>query len=151
MSDSETLITPKLLDALYTEAMVLADEARSYFESGRFNEGGTENAELSVSFSCESLKVTTRLMHCIAWLLNQRALHSGELTAGEAWHHDRALGYAAASDENMVALFPEEARQIILASEELFYRLERLSAKLQTEADQEPAVHNLFRRLESSF
>lgn len=151
MSDSETLITPKLLDALYTEAMVLADEARSYFESGRFNDECPDDAELSVSFSCESLKVTTRLMHCIAWLLNQRALHGGELTEGEAWHHDRALGYAAASDDGMVAFFPEEARQIVMASEELFYRLERLSAKLQTEAEEEPAVHNLFRRLESSF
>lgn len=160
MADREALLTPKLLDALYTEAMVLADEARSYFESGRFQESvlqnaaENENAEdgfLSVSFSCESLKVTTRLMHCIAWLLNQKALHNGELTEGEAWHHDRALGYAAASDGPMVAQFPVEARQIINVSEELFQRLQRLSARLESQAEEEPAVHDMFRRLQNSF
>ncbi len=151
MADSEALITPKLLDALYTESMVLADEARSYFESGRFNEQCQDDATLSVSFSCESLKVTTRLMHCIAWLLNQRALHGEDMTDGEAWNHDRELGYAAASDRPMVELFPDEARYIIDSSEELFQRLQRLSARLEQQEASEPAVHNMFRRLQSSF
>ncbi|MEH6757884.1 MAG: DUF1465 family protein [Parasphingorhabdus sp.] len=151
MADNETLMTPKLLDALYTESMVLADEARSYFESGRFNDECQNEATLSVAFSCESLKVTTRLMHCIAWLLNQKALHSEELTDGEAWNHDRELGYAATSDDSMVKLFPEEARQIIYASEELFLRLERLSDRLEYLEISEPPVHNMFRRLQSSF
>ncbi|WP_109354218.1 DUF1465 family protein [Sphingorhabdus sp. EL138] len=151
MADSEALITPKLLDALYTESMVLADEARSYFESGRFNDQCEDKAALSVSFSCESLKVTTRLMHCIAWLLNQRALHGEDMTDGEAWNHNRELGYAAASDGPMVALFPDEAREIIDASEELFQRLQRLSARLGYEDISEPPVHDMFRRLKSSF
>lgn len=151
MADNEALMTPKLLDALYTESMVLADEARSYFESGRFNDECPDQATLSVAFSCESLKVTTRLMHCIAWLLNQRALHSEELTDGEAWNHDRELGFAAASDGPVVEMFPEEARQIIDASEELFMRLERLSDQLEYQQVSEPPVHDMFRRLQSSF
>ncbi len=151
MADSESLLTPKLLDALYTEAMVLADEARSYFESGRFDDESDADTTVSVSFSCESLKVTTRLMHCIAWLLNQKALHSGDLTDGEIWQHDRPLGYAAASDRPMVDLFPIEARQVILASEELFQRLQRLTARLEAQEEVEPPVHGMFRRLQSSF
>tara|TARA_R110002033_G_scaffold7470_2_gene27351 strand:- start:80 stop:535 length:456 start_codon:yes stop_codon:yes gene_type:complete len=151
MADRESLLTVKLMDALYTEAMVLADEARSYFESGRFNEDSGDDVNLAVSFSCESLKVTTRLMHCIAWLLNQKAVHSGELTEGEAWNHDRALGYAPATDRLMVDRFPEEARQIIVASEELFQQLQRLSARLQQEMEAESAVQDMFRRLENSF
>ena len=34
-----------------------------------------------VGFACESLKVTTRIMHIVAWLLTQRAVESGELHA----------------------------------------------------------------------
>ncbi len=151
MADHESLLTVKLMDALYTEAMVLADEARSYFESGRFNEESDPDNLLAVSFSCESLKVTTRLMHCIAWLLNQKALHSGELTAGEAWNHDRALSVGPATDQQTVDRFPEEARQIIIASEELFQRLQRLSIRMEQEQEAESAVQNMFRRLESSF
>ncbi|WP_373491408.1 DUF1465 family protein [Parasphingorhabdus sp.] len=151
MTVRESLLTLKLIDALYTEAMVLADEARSYFESGRFHEQADPDNLLAVSFSCESLKVTTRLMHCIAWLLNQKALHSGELSEGEAWNYDRALGNGPTTDQRMVDLFPPEARQIVIASEELFERLQRLSIRLQQETDAESAVQDMFRRLESAF
>lgn len=151
MAVRESLLTPKLMDALYTEAMVLADEARSYFESGRFNEESDPDDLLAVSFSCESLKVTTRLMHCIAWLLNQKALLSGELSEGEAWNHDRALGVGPTTDQSMVDRFPAEARQIVIASEELFQRLQRLSMRMEQEMADESAVQDMFRRLESSF
>jgi regulator of CtrA degradation len=151
MADRESLLTLRLMDTLYTEAMVLADEARSYFESGRFNEDSGQDNNLAVSFSCESLKVTTRLMHCIAWVLNQKALHSGDLTEGEAWNHDRELGYAPATDQLMLDRYPQEARQIVMASEELFQRLQRLSARLQQEMEADSAVQDMFRRLESSF
>jgi regulator of CtrA degradation len=151
MADRESLLTVKLMDALYTEAMVLADEARSYFESGRFNEESDPDNILAVSFSCESLKVTTRLMHCIAWLLNQKALQSGELSEGEAWNYDRALGDAPATDRPMVDRFPVEARQIVMASEELFQRLQRLSARMEQEMEAESAVQDMFRRLQSAF
>ncbi len=151
MDHRESLLTPRLIEALYTEAMVLADEARSYFESGRFHEQSNPDDRLAVSFSCESLKVTTRLMHCIAWLLNQKALHSGELSAGEAWNRDRMLGRAPDTDHSMVERFPVEARQIILASEELFQRLNRLSTNLAGTAEAESAVQDMFRRLKSTF
>lgn len=151
MPDRGSLLTPRLMDALYTEAMLLADEARSYFESGRFIENSDTDSLLAVSFSCESLKVTTRLMHCIAWLLNQKALHSGELSEGEVWNHDRNLGEAPTSDPRMVSRFPEEARQIIMASEELFLRLQRLSTRLEQEIEDESAVQDMFRRLKSAF
>ena len=151
MAEVESLITPKLIDALYTEAMILADEARSYFESGRFDDESHPDSSLSVSFSCESLKVTTRLMHCIAWLLNQKALHSDDLSEGEAWNHDRELGYAAASDGPMVELFPEDAQRIIVASEDLFQRLQRMSARLEQQTDEHPVVHDMFARLQNSF
>lgn len=151
MAVRESLLTPKLIDALYTEAMVLADEARSYFESGRFNEESDPDNLLAVSFSCESLKVTTRLMHCIAWLLNQKALLSGELSEGEAWNYDRALGAGPTTDQSMVDRFPAEARQIVITSEELFQRLQRLSMRMEQEMAAESAVQDMFRRLERSF
>jgi regulator of CtrA degradation len=95
--------------------------------------------------------VTTRLMHCIAWLLNQKALHSGELSDGEAWNHDRVLGCGPATDHKMVDLFPAEARQIVMASEELFQRLERLSMRLAQETEAESAVQDMFHRLQRAF
>ncbi|WP_174280580.1 DUF1465 family protein, partial [Sphingomonas bacterium] len=74
----------RLIDALHMEALLLADEARDYFDEV----GRAERDRLAplarIGFSCESLKVTTRLMHVIAWLLTQRAVQAGELRATDA-------------------------------------------------------------------
>lgn len=142
-------LTSKLLDALYTEAMVLADEARSYFD--RDTMSGMVSPLISVSFSCESLKVTTRLMHSIAWLLNQKALRAGELSEYDASSNSRDLGYAPASDDVMALHFPEDAQNIIRASEDLYYRLERINNGIRRQNADIPMPHTLRDRILQAF
>ncbi len=59
-------LTPKVIEGLYTEAMVLADEARSYFDSERARQ--VSPVEVSVAFSCEILKGyhPPDACHCLA-------------------------------------------------------------------------------------
>jgi regulator of CtrA degradation len=142
-------LAPKLLDALYTEAMLLADEARSYFDRDQMS--GNLSPEISVAFSCESLKVTTRLMHSIAWLLNQKALRTGELSQNDADSDARDLGYAPASDSFQVGRFSDEAQALIAASEDLYFRLQRFSSKMrdQTVVTSEPLA--MMERIRASF
>jgi regulator of CtrA degradation len=126
-----TPITPKLVDTLYFEAMTLADEARSYFD----REGADGRARLDpvtrVAFSCESLKVTTRLMHVVSWLLVQKAVQAGELSEGEAGAPERPRGRAAASeDATRIAFLPARSREIIDRSRDLYDRVARLDAQL---------------------
>jgi regulator of CtrA degradation len=142
-------ITPKLVDALYTEAMVLADEARSYFDRDPLS--GDFAPTVSVAFSCESLKVTTRLMHSIAWLLNQKALRAGELSADDISSDIRELGYAPASDDFQMGRFPEEAQELIRASEDLYFRLQRISSSMRRLAPTAPVPHLLRERLMQAF
>jgi len=119
-------LTPKLVDALYVEAMVLADEARSYFDStGRDDRLSLDPVD-RVGFSCESLKVTTRLMHVIAWLLTQRAVDSGELSPRDALDPARRLGDAPVTDGGVIAQMPADARALITASIDLHRRVARL-------------------------
>jgi regulator of CtrA degradation len=142
-------LTPKLLSALYTEAMLLADEARSYFDRDSLT--AELDLAVSVAFSCESLKVTTRLMHSIAWLLNQKAMNAGELSAQEANSESRDLGYAPASDEFQLARFPIEAQELILASEDLYFRLQRLNENLKRQRPEIPVPHQLVERIRQAF
>ncbi len=142
-------LTPKLVDALYTEAMLLADEARSYFDRDQM--GGNLSPEISVAFSCESLKVTTRLMHSIAWLLNQKALRAGELSQTEADSGERALGYAPASDGFQVERFPKEAQLLIAASEDLYFRMQRLSGRMLSRAVPVAEPLAMIERIRASF
>ena len=106
-------ITPRLVESLYTEAMLLADEARTYFDAqGRAERDGMDPF-VRVGFACESLKVTTRLMHIIAWLLTQRAVETGELTAASGRRTERRLGHAGASDPAVVEQLPRGAQALV--------------------------------------
>ena len=116
----------RLIDTLYVDAMILADEARSYFdESGRLERDVLDPLG-RVAFSCESLKVTTRLMHVIAWLLTQRAVDIGELHLSEALDPSRRLGPAPVSEAVAIAAMPRQARVLIASSVELHRRVSRL-------------------------
>lgn len=149
MQDLHYELTPKLLDALYTEAMILADEARSYFD--RDSMAGLLAADVSVAFSCESLKVTTRLMHSIAWLLNQKALRAGEISEFEASSESRELGYAPASDDMQTGRFPEEAQALIRASEDLYLRLQRVNMAMRGNENEAPVPHAMRDQILASF
>lgn len=132
MSDSnqtpepEVRITPRLVDSFYTEAMLLADEARSYFDDAGREERSTLDPFVRVNFACESLKVTTRIMHIVAWLLTQRAIESGEIAYREGRRPERRLGNAQDSDPAVVARLPDEARRLVTASSDLYARVKRL-------------------------
>lgn len=156
--DSHIVMTPRLVAALYTEAMVLADEARSYFQSGRFfDEADPQDQDLPILYSCESLKITTRLMHAIAWLLNQRALAQGELSEAERWQAERRLGQAQPVDWAVVERFPAEAQMIARASDGFFRRIQRLESRLLPPRHRaEPAASNdpvgqMLERLSAAF
>ena len=140
----------RLVDTLHVEAMLLADEARSYFDEVGRAERDTLDPLDRVGFSCESLKVTTRLMHVIAWLLTQRAVHAGELRPRDALHPSRRLGDAPESDGRIVAVLPERARALIGGSADLHRRVAHLDAALGEDAAASP-VQGLHDRLAMAF
>lgn len=140
MPDPQVRITSRLIDSLYTEAMLLADEARSYFDDAGRDERSLLEPFARVGFACESLKVTTRIMHIVAWLLTQRAIESGEIPTREGRRPDRRLGNAQDSDEAVVATLPASAQRLINSSADLYARVKRLDeGTLETDVPQSPA------------
>ena len=146
----QSQLTPKLVDALYVEAMVLADEARSYFDTiGRDDRLSLDPID-RVGFSCESLKVTTRLMHVIAWLLTQRAVAAGELSRAQAGEAERRLGEAPQTDRDLFTRLPEAAADLVRASEELYDRVNRIDAGHFSEEPAGSPARSLLSRLQRS-
>lgn len=119
-------ITPRLIESLYTEAMLLADEARTYFDEAGRGERADLDPFVRVGFACESLKVTTRIMHIVAWLLTQRAVESGEIRPGSASRPERRLGHAGDSDPAVIEQLPAAAQRLVNASADLYARVRRL-------------------------
>ena len=140
LSQLQVRITSRVIDSLYTEAMLLADEARSYFDDVGRNDRTSLEPFARVGFACESLKVTTRIMHIVAWLLTQRAIESGEIPTAAGRRPERRLGHAADSDPAVVEQLPESAQRLINASADLYARIRRIDeGQLETEIPQSPA------------
>ena len=144
----ESRITPRLIESLYTEAMLLADEARTYFDEAGRQERSTLDPFVRVGFACESLKVTTRIMHIVAWLLTQRAVESGEIAPGSERRPERRLGHAAESDPDVVSQLPPAARRLVTSSTDLYARVKRLDDDSLNEAAPSSPARALMGRLE---
>ncbi len=145
------MLAKRLIDGYYLEAMLLADEVRGYFdEVGR--EARDELTPMDrVLFSCESLKVTTRLMHVIAWLLTQRAVEGGELSAEGARDPSRRLGESLETDDDTLARLPADARHFIRASSDLHRRVAQFEAGLDCQVPAASPARHLHDRLKRAF
>jgi regulator of CtrA degradation len=120
-------ISPRIIEALYCEALVLSDEVRATFAlSGRLGLAGEEEDLARVALSCEGLRTTTRMMHAIAWLLNYRAYYLGELSEFQLRRHGRLAPPSGPSDPAQLALLDAETRELIAATERFHARLLRL-------------------------
>ena len=150
IEEARSRMTPRLIDSLYVEAMVLADEARAYFDRNGRDDRMALDPLVRVGFSCESLKVTTRLMHIIAWLLTQRAVEAGELTPIQARKPARRLGDATDSDPLLLEQLPGAALQLVQASSELYARVRRLDEGSGGIEPQPSPARSLLSRLERS-
>lgn len=151
----------RLVDGLYVEAMVMADEARSYFDRKAEEERSNLDMMGRLTFSCESLKVTTRLMHVIAWLLTQRGWQRGEITMDALSDPKYRLGSAASTDPSALAAMPPCAQELVRSSEALYERVRRLQEKMPVSRTPVPAseedapasspARDLMSRLEEAF
>ena len=143
-------IAGRVVDQLHVEAMLLADEARSYFDGAGRSERDLLPAADRVGFACESLRVTTRLMHVVAWLLTQRAVACGEIAPSDAAMAERRLGAMQESDPDLAARLPDEARRLIAATIGLHRRIARLDETLGDPPAPNP-VGGLLARIEGAF
>lgn len=113
----------------------MADEARAYFTL----QADTDRDDLAmigrIAFSCESLKVTTRLMHVIAWLMAQRGWQNGEIDDSMIRNPKYLLGEASPTDAASLTDFPFAARALIAGSADLYDRVARLQAMMDDESD----------------
>lgn len=114
-----------IIEALYTEALLLTDDVRAVFALGIREPVGPEDTMMRLALSTEGLKTTTRMMHVLAWLLNQRALFAGELNETQMRRHG-ALPPDRGSDPEHLAMLEPETRALIAETEHLHRRIARL-------------------------
>ncbi|MGB7407694.1 MAG: DUF1465 family protein [Pontixanthobacter sp.] len=118
-------INRPIIEDLYCEALVLADEVRLVFDLNPVRDTG-EDAELTrLALSVEGLRTTTRVMHVLAWLLNYRAFFAGDLNKTQLRRHSRLPADRIPETANLIRL-KEPIRALIDESVQLHGRISRL-------------------------
>jgi len=142
-------LSPTIVEALYCEALLLADEARASFDlSGRLTRASEDEDLARIALSCEALRTTTRMMHAIAWVLNQRAYFAGELSEFQLRRYGRLPPPQPDADPAQLALLGPELIELAQRTRRFYARIERLDGAWQTRFAMHPAaVHRLRERL----
>lgn len=128
--DMDRTIHEQVVEDLYAEALMLADEARAAFDLRDEASYGNSPDEVRIALSVEGLRTTTRVMHVLAWLLNQRAYQSGELSKNQLRRHG-TLGEERPSDPLNMELLEPATRMLIRETERLHARIARLDEEMR--------------------
>jgi len=129
-------------DGTYREVLDLLEEARALASAPRMlgsvpvrsTGPGVDPASIArLEASCEALRVTSRLTHCLAWVLVHKAIHAGELPPDAAFEPDNRLSggpvcVALGGEAN--PRLPRRLRDLLEASRTLYVRLARLDARM---------------------
>ncbi len=127
-----TDINPRIVESLYNDALILADEVRAAFDLSTRPAADEQDEDLTrVALSCEALRTTTRMMQAIAWLLNQRAYFNGEISEVQLRRHGRLPKNKSKPDPEQLDLIDPETRELIECSELLYARVARLDRALE--------------------
>lgn len=138
-----------IIEALYSEALVLADEVRAVFALGAGEDISPIDDSTRLAMSSEGLKATTRMMHLLAWLLNQRAYLSGEMSEMQLRKHG-LLPDDRLPREADVALLELPTQQLIAETVQLHRRIARLDDAWREDFFLRPNVHMMRERLDRS-
>ncbi|WP_435418473.1 DUF1465 family protein [Parerythrobacter aurantius] len=119
-----TDLTATIVEELYCEALVLADDVRAAFDLSTPRDVGKADL-VRIALSTEGLKTTTRVMHVLAWLLNQRAFFRGEMTEYQLSQHGR-LPPDRPSEPSQLELLELPTQLLILETQLMHARVARL-------------------------
>jgi regulator of CtrA degradation len=138
--------------AMFREGMALVEETATYLDGAGRRESQHLSRAGALAYATESMRLTTRLMQLASWLLLQRAVNEGDLSADQASHERDKVklgGMSSATEGQTWDDLPERLRQLIGRSMRLQERVMRLDLALRrgpgTEAADNPVARDLSR------
>ncbi|WP_375410290.1 DUF1465 family protein [uncultured Methylobacterium sp.] len=79
-----TYLASEAFKALFREGMALVEESAAYLDGQGREESRLLSRDGTLAYASESMRLTTRLMQIASWLLVQRAVAEGEISAAQA-------------------------------------------------------------------
>ena len=112
---------------LFREGMRLVEDTAAYLDGEGRAQSAALPREVALGYATESMRLTTRLMQIASWLLVQRAVAEGEMTAEQA----RAENAKVRIPETGVSGTPVELERLPEGLRELIAHSFRLQARIR--------------------
>jgi regulator of CtrA degradation len=116
-------------DLLYRDGMALIEEVAGYLDgAGRAESRGLPR-EAAFLYATESMRLTTRLMQLASWLLLQRAVNEGEISAESARTEKEKVRFSTRPLERGGPGYgdlPDRLRDYVGKGDRLFERVQQL-------------------------
>lgn len=156
MSTEDTLLTPsgrtraavvddfarsELFDRTFREGMELVEETAAYLDGDGRRESKLLSRAAALAYAGESMKLTTRLMQIASWLLVQRAVREGDMTAEAACEPRYRLADRKIETEPTHGDLPIALIEYMVRAEKLYDRALHLDRRMYLDAPAEEAVN----------
>ena len=131
----------ELFDRTFQEGMELVEETAAYLDGDGRRESKLLSRSTALAYAGESMKLTTRLMQIASWLLVQRAVREGDMTAEAACEvryrlADRKIADEAGNPELPIALI-----EYLVRTDKLYDRVLHLDRRMYLDEPGEDAVN----------
>jgi regulator of CtrA degradation len=143
-----------LFQRTFDEGMSLVEECARYLDGRGRDESKTLPRKAALVYAGESMRVTTRLMQAASWLLIQRAVQEGDMTAEDAASDRYRLGakeICMGKRADGVEALPSKLIDLLDRSESLYRRIARFDDILFRNAEAAPGVQEHFAILQAAF
>lgn len=131
----------ELFDRTFREGMELVEETAAYLDGEGRRDSKMLSRAAALAYAGESMKLTTRLMQIASWLLVQRAVREGDMSALAACEARYRLAERKPEAEPTHAELPIALIEYLVRSERLYDRVLHLDRKMYLDAPEEEAIN----------
>jgi regulator of CtrA degradation len=131
----------ELFDRTFREGMELVEETAAYLDGDGRRESKLLSRSTALAYAGESMKLTTRLMQIASWLLVQRAVREGDMTATTACEPRYRLADRKIESEPTHPELPIALIEYVVRAEKLYDRVLHLDRRMYQDAPEEEAVN----------
>jgi regulator of CtrA degradation len=150
----------ELFERIFQEGMELVEATAAYLDGSGRQDSKMLSRNAALAYAKASMRLTTRLMQVASWLLVQRAVREGDMTAAEACENryrlspSQAPGAPPADDEAGAEPLPETLIELIDRAEKLCERVAHLDRRMYLDPPTDETEHPVlsqFDRLRAAF
>jgi len=131
----------ELFDRTFHEGMELVEETAAYLDGDGRRESKLLSRATALAYAGESMKLTTRLMQIASWLLVQRAVREGDMTALAACETRYRLAERPAAGEPSDPDLPIALVEYMVRTDKLYDRVLHLDRRMYLDAPEDDAVN----------